>query len=66
MTDEYKLVQQNGLDYVEVRCPSCGAVLRGQKVSDMKIKQSIACLVCKKEWSATIPAANGLEAVAPC
>jgi predicted RNA-binding Zn-ribbon protein involved in translation (DUF1610 family) len=65
MTDGYKIVQQNGLDYVEVRCPKCGAILRGQKVSDMKINERIACSVCEQEWSATIPATNGLEAVAP-
>jgi predicted RNA-binding Zn-ribbon protein involved in translation (DUF1610 family) len=66
MAAEYKIVEQNGLAYVEVRCPQCGAILRGQKVSDMKINQRIACLVCEQEWSATIPANNGLEAVAPC
>ena len=63
---EYELVQQNGLDYVEVRCPKCGAILRGQKVSDMKLRELIACPVCKQEWSAMIPATHGLEAIAPC
>jgi transposase-like protein len=66
MTSEYEIVKQNGLDYVEVRCPKCKAVLRGQKVSDMKISERIACPVCEQEWSATIPATNGLEAVASC
>jgi hypothetical protein len=65
MAKEYKIVQQNGLDYVEVRCP-CGAVLRGQKVSEMKVSQRIACPVCKREWTATIPATNGLESVTSC
>ncbi len=66
MADEYKIVKHNRLDHVEVRCPNCGAVLRGPKVSDMKISQRIACTVCEREWSATIPANNGLEAVASC
>jgi uncharacterized Zn finger protein len=66
MTTEYEIVKHNGLDYVEVRCPKCGTILRGQKVSEVKISMNIACSVCKQEWSAMIPATNGLEAVAPC
>ena len=65
MTDAYKIVRQNGLDYVEVRCPR-GDVLRGQKVSDVKIRQRIACPVCKQEWTTAIPATNGMEAVESC
>jgi hypothetical protein len=58
---EYEIESDGGLEYVVVKCPQ-GHRLRGMKTGDMKVRQDVACLACKAQWTVLAPLTNGLEA----
>jgi len=58
----YEIEKDGVTEYVIVRCPD-GHRMRGQKVGDLKIMQSLACVVpgCSKQWKQLLPMTNGFE-----
>lgn len=59
---DYTLEREGALEYVVVRCPN-GHRLRGMKVSDMNVRQEVACPECKTKtrWMVLAPLTNGME-----
>jgi hypothetical protein len=60
---DYTVANEGGLEYVVVQCPK-GHRLRGMKVGDMKVRQEVSCLECKRTWTVLAPMTNGMEACA--
>jgi hypothetical protein len=57
---DYTVEREGSLEYVVVRCPN-GHRLRGMKVSDMMVRQRLACPECGALWTVLAPATNGME-----
>ncbi len=63
-TEQYRIERKGALEYVVVRCPE-GHLSQGQKVNDLKIKQTLVCTntTCNAQWTSVLPSVLGYEAV---
>ena len=63
-TEQYRIERKGALEYVVVPCPE-GHLSQGQKVDDLKIKQTLVCTnpTCNAQWTAVLPSVLGYEAV---
>jgi len=63
-TQQYRIEREGAREYIVVRCPH-GHLSRGQKVDDLKIKQTLTCTnaTCHAQWEEVLPAVLGYEAV---
>jgi hypothetical protein len=61
---QYRIEHKGALDYIVVRCPN-GHLSQGQKVDDLKIRQTLTCTypTCNAQWTADLPSVLGYEAI---
>lgn len=61
---QYRIEQKGAVEYVVVRCPN-GHLSQGQKVDDLKIRQTLTCTnpTCNAQWTAVLPSVLGYEAI---
>lgn len=61
---QYRIERKGALEYVVVRCPHAH-LSQGQKVGDLKIKQTLTCTntTCNAQWEEVLPAVLGYVAV---
>ena len=61
---QYRIERKGALEYVVVSCPH-GHLSQGQKVGDLKIKQTLTCTntTCNARWEEVLPGVLGYEAV---
>jgi len=63
-TEQYRIERKGALEYIVVRCPN-GHLSQGQKVGDLKIKQTLTCTntTCHAQWTAVLPPVQFYEAI---
>jgi hypothetical protein len=61
-TEQYRIERKGAMEYIVVRCPN-GHLSQGQKVGDLKIKQTLTCAICETGWEAVLPPVQFYEAI---
>ncbi|MHB1023454.1 MAG: hypothetical protein ACYC46_07705 [Acidobacteriaceae bacterium] len=63
-TEKYRIEREGALEYIVVRCPH-GHLSRGQKVDDLRIRQTLTCTntTCNAQWTEVLPSVLGYEAI---
>jgi len=61
---QYRIGRKGALEYIVVRCPN-GHLSQGQKVDDLKIRQTLTCTnpTCNAQWTLVLPSVLGYEAI---
>ena len=61
---QYRIERKSSLEYIVIHCPN-GHLSQGQKVDDLKIKQTLNCTntTCNAQWTAVLSSVLGYEAV---